>query len=306
MAATTTDTHSPTAAHTATHTPVKARPRWPRSGRRPSPWSILAYAVVLLYAFAMVLPLYYVIISGFKTNQTIFENPVTPPTSFSFEKFTRAFETVDMGSGLVNSAVVTLGTEILTLVLAVLAAYGIARTKSRFTAIAEASFGLAFLIPVLAVLVPVYLLAVKTDLIRTPQLYLVLFYTACSLPLSVLLLIPFFRAIPREIEEAATIDGAGRMQILRHIMLPLVAPGLSTVAILNFLGVWNEYLFASVLTTEPSRTVQVALPFLIDPLGVDFSLVAAGVVLSLLPVYLVYTILQRRMQEALVAGSVKG
>lgn len=101
-------------------------------------------------------------------------------------------------------------------------------------------------------------------------------------------------------------DGASRMRILWHIMLPLVAPGISTVGILNFLGIWNEYLFASVLTTEATRTVQVALPFLKDPRGVNFALLAAGVVITLLPVYIVYALLQRRMQEALVAGSVKG
>jgi len=277
-----------------------------RPRRRPSAGSVLAYGVVLLYAAAMVLPLYYVLISAFKTNQTIFDAPITPPTSFTFDEFKRADENVDMTSALLNSAVVTIGTGIVALVLAVLAAYGIARMRSRFTSAAETSFGLAFLIPGLAVLIPVYLLAVKTQLIHTPRLYLVLFYTATVLPLSVLILVPFFRSIPREIEESAVMDGAGRMAVLWYIMLPLIAPGVSTVAILNFLGVWNEYLFASVLTTEASRTVQVALPFLKDPRGANFALLSAGVVITLLPVYVAYVILQRRMQDALVAGSVKG
>lgn len=277
-----------------------------RSRRRPSVGSVLAYGVVLLYAAAMVLPLYYVLISAFKTNETIFDAPITPPTSFTFDEFKAADENVDMTSALLNSALVTIGTGIVAIVLAVLAAYGIARMRSRFTSAAETSFGLAFLIPGLAVLIPVYLLAVKTQLIHTPRLYLVLFYTATMLPLSVLILVPFFRSIPREIEESATMDGAGRMAVLWYIMLPLIAPGVSTVAILNFLGVWNEYLFASVLTTEASRTVQVALPFLKDPRGANFALLSAGVVITLLPVYVAYVILQRRMQQALVAGSVKG
>lgn len=301
-------TVTPQPATTRNETATKAHPRTrgDRSRARPSVWSLLAYGVVLLYASAMLLPLYYVFISAFKTNQTIFDAPITPPTSLSLDEFRRANEHVGMTSALVNSAVVTIGTGMLSLVLAILAAYGIARTKSRFTSLAETAFGIAFLIPVLAVLIPVYLLAVNTQLIETPRLYLTIFYTAWVLPLSVLILVPFFRSVPQEIEEAATIDGAGRLNILRHIMLPLVAPGISTVAILNFLGVWNEYLFASVLTTETSRTAQVALPFLKDPHGVNFALLSAGVVMTLVPVYLAYAILQRRMQEALVGGSVKG
>lgn len=293
-------------ARSKSRTRGEAPTRRPRSRRRPSLWSFLAYGLVLLYAAAMVLPLYYILISAFKTNQTIFDGPITPPTSFSFEEFRRANELVSMGSALVNSAVVTVGAGIVTLVLAVLAAYSIGTTRSRFTSAAETSFGIGFLIPGLAVLIPVFLLAVKTGLIHTPRLYLLIFYTASALPLSVLILVPFFRSIPHEIEEAATLDGASRMQILRHIMLPLVAPGISTVAILNFLGVWNEYLFAAVLTNETSRTVQVALPFLQDPKGFNLALLAAGIVITLVPVYVVYAILQRRMQEALVAGSVKG
>lgn len=299
-------TPGPVAARKALATRTTARTIRNQFGRRPSLGFLLSYGLVLLYAGAMVVPLYYVFISAFKTNQTIFEAPVTPPTSVSFDEFQRANEHVGMASALVNSAFVTVGAGVLSLVLAVFAAYGIARMKSRFTSLAETSFGIAFLIPVLAVLIPVYLLAVETQLIQAPRLYLTIFYTAWVLPLSVLILVPFFRSVPHEIEEAATIDGAGRLKILWHIMLPLVAPGISTVAILNFLGVWNEYLFASVLTTESSRTVQVALPFLKDPHGVNFALLSAGVVMTLLPVYLAYAILQRRMQEALVAGSVKG
>lgn len=293
-------------ARSKVRTKAHARTRLTRPRRAPSLWSLLAYGVVILYAVAMVLPLYYVVISAFKTNETIFDAPIAPPTSLSFEEFRHAEDGAFMVSATLNSVLVTTGAGIVTLALAVLAAYGIARNTSRFSSFAETSFGLAFLIPGLAVLIPVFLLAVKTGLIHTPRLYLVLFYTAMALPLSVLILVPFFSSIPHEIEEAATMDGASRMRILWHIMLPLVAPGISTVGILNFLGIWNEYLFASVLTTEATRTVQVALPFLKDPRGVNFALLAAGVVITLLPVYIVYALLQRRMQEALVAGSVKG
>jgi multiple sugar transport system permease protein len=154
--------------------------------------------------------------------------------------------------------------------------------------------------------VPTYLMAVRSHLIDRPLVFLVLFYAAAGLPLSVLLLAQFMRTVPSELEEAATIDGASRMRILWHVIIPMVKPGIVTVAILNFLGVWNEYLFASVIATEDARTVQVALPFLSDFRGTNLGLVAAGIVITLLPVYAVYAVLHRRMQEALVAGAIKG
>jgi multiple sugar transport system permease protein len=274
-------------------------------GRR-GPMSVLAYATVVIYALLMLLPLYYAVISAFKTNEEIFSGPLTPEMTTGFANFRTAQRSVNMVKGIVNSFLVTIGTEVVLLTVAVLAAFGIARTKSRLSGVAEKIFGLGFLIPTFAVLVPTYLMAVRSHLIDRPLVFLVLFYAAAGLPLSVLLLAQFMRTVPSELEEAATIDGASRMRILWHVIIPMVKPGIVTVAILNFLGVWNEYLFASVIATEDARTVQVALPFLSDFRGTNLGLVAAGIVITLLPVYAVYAVLHRRMQEALVAGAIKG
>lgn len=265
----------------------------------------IAYVPVIAYATALVVPLYYVLISSFKTNQTIFLAPLEPPTSLSFGIYARAEELANLSGAILNSVLVTVGAEIVAGVLAVLAAFGIARIPSRLSRAIEGIFGLGFLIPVMAVLVPTYLLAVFTGLLHS-RLFLVLFYPATVLPLSVILLAQFMRTIPVEIEESATIDGASRLQILGRIILPLSVPGLATVAILNFLAFWNEYIFALILTNEGSRTVQVALPFLKDPRVIDFALLSAGIVITLVPVYAVYSIMQRRMQEALLAGALKG
>jgi multiple sugar transport system permease protein len=102
------------------------------------------------------------------------------------------------------------------------------------------------------------------------------------------------------------IDGATRLQILRHIFIPIVIPGIASVAILNFLAFWNEYIFALVLTNDATRTVQVAVPALRDSRLIDYALLSAGIVIALVPVYLVYTVLQRRMQEAMLVGALKG
>ncbi len=262
-------------------------------------------ALVWLYAAAIVLPIYYVVISAFKENQAIITQPLALPGALKLENFARAWQIADMLSGIVNSVIVTVGAEIVTLLLAIPAAYAIARLKGRGPVWLERFFGLGFLIPAIALLVPTFLFSLQLNLYQT-RAFLVLFYPAEALPLSIILLAQFMRTIPGEIEEAARIDGATRFAILVRIFIPLTMPGIITVVLLNFLGFWNEYLFALIITDQATRTVQVALPTLQNAQVIDYGLMAAGTVIALIPVYLVYLFTQRRMYDALVAGAVKG
>lgn len=116
------------------------------------------------------------------------------------------------------------------------------------------------------------------------------------------------RAVPPELEKSALLDGATRWEVLRHIYLPVALPGIATIAILNFLNFWNEYLFILILLgPDPSsRTVQVALPTLVSQRSTQYGVIAAGMLIAVLPVYLAYVVLSRRMEDALVHGAVKG
>ncbi|MDF2989738.1 MAG: transporter [Microbacterium sp.] len=270
-----------------------------------------AYVPVLLYAAAILVPLYYVLVSAFKTTADISLNPLGLPTTFGLDRFFAANDAVHLLAAEGNSLVVAAGSVLLTIAFAAPAAHGIARRANRFSMVAQIAFGLAFLIPQFAVLVPVYLIAVRSGLIQVPLVFLILFYAAMNIPLAVLLLVPFFRAVPREIEESAELDGAGLSARLRHVLLPIVVPGLTTVAILCFLAAWNEYIFAQVITNSTSYTVQVALPLLrsegaFQGADVDLGRLAAGVVISVVPVFVVYAILRRRLIDAFAAGAVKG
>ena len=262
------------------------------------------YAIVLGYAAMILVPLYYTVINSFKTNQTIFDSPLSPPTSLSLHNYSDALSMANLGSAFVNSGSITSGSELVTLLLAIPAAYGIARIPCRLSRAIERIFGVGFLIPAFAVLVPTFLLAVYSQLLYS-RLFLILFYPAMVLPLSVLVIAQFMRTIPLELEEAAEVDGARRHHILLQVILPLSLPGVVSVIILNFVTFWNEFLFALILTDGSTQTVQVAVPSLADPRGEDYALVAAGVILSLIPVYLLYVIMQGRMQKALVAGALK-
>ena len=155
---------------------------------------------------------------------------------------------------------------------------------------------------------PLMVLAIWLGLFHDRE-FMILYLPASAQPLAVILLTQFMRTVPRELEESARIDGAGTLRILWSIYMPLVRPGIATVAILNFIGFWNEYIYALVIVgaNAQKRTLQVALPTLQGNQGItDYALVCAGTLISVLPVFLVYIILNRRMEDALVQGAVKG
>jgi multiple sugar transport system permease protein len=116
----------------------------------------------------------------------------------------------------------------------------------------------------------------------------------------------YLRTVPREIEESAEIDGASRFQIIRHLLFPLARPGVVTVVIINFITFWNEFLFALILLSQKNRTMQVALSILKGERLVDYGMLAAGVLISIVPVYVMFLIFQEQIVEGLYVGAVKG
>ena len=264
-----------------------------------------AHILVWTYATLLGIPIYFVFISAFKDNIAIFDTPLAFPTSFSFNNFIEAWNTVKLGRGLINSLIVTTMSELVTIALALPAAYGIARSKGKVGAIVERFFALGFLIPAFAAMVPTLLLSIKLNMYHTLPFFS-LFLSATTLPLSVILLAQFMRTIPTELEESAMLDGATRWQTLRFIYLPLTRAGIVLVVILNFLTYWNEYLFSLVLLgyDTSTRTVQVALPILITN-STQYGVLLAGTLISLIPVYIVYIFFHRKIEGALLAGSIK-
>ncbi|MHB1173082.1 MAG: carbohydrate ABC transporter permease [Lacisediminihabitans sp.] len=255
----------------------------------------------------MLIPLYFLLISPFKSNQEIFNTPFALPQTFGFSNFINAWHDASLGPGLLNSVLITVGAEILTIALALPAAFSLARSMTRLSAAVERLFLLGFLIPGFAALVPTVLFAVHLNLLYTPEI-LIFYFAATALPLSVIVLTAFLRTIPKELEEAARMDGAGWFVVLLRIFLPLSLPGIVTVVLLNFLAFWNEFIFSIVLLgPDPAvRTVQVALPDLTSTTGTQYGLLLAGVLVAFLPPLLVYAFLQKRMQSAMITGAVKG
>lgn len=268
----------------------------------------VAYVPVVLYALLLVLPLYWLFISSFKPRIEILAAPFLPTFSSGLDNIIEVWVRLNMGAALLNSVYITAASLVLTLLLAVPASYALARSTGWLAAVIERLYALGFLIPGFAALIPTLLLAIWLGLFNDRE-FMILYLPASAQPLAVILLTQFMRTVPRELEESARIDGAGTLRILWSVYIPLVRPGIATVAILNFIGFWNEYIYALVIVgpNAAKRTLQVALPTLQGNQGItDYALVCAGTFISVLPVFIVYVVLNRRMEEALVQGAVKG
>jgi multiple sugar transport system permease protein len=266
----------------------------------------LAVPLSWLYALLLAAPLYYLAVSALKTNIEIFDHPFALPGHWLWHNFRTAWQTADLGQALLNSVLISAVAIVLTLGLALPASFALARLDNRLSRLVTGAFSVGFLIPPFAALIPTVILAIKIHMFYTRE-FQMLFLPASALPLSVLLLTQFMKTVPPALVESAALDGAGNWRLLVNVFIPIAMPGVVSVAILQLLTFWNEYLFSlSITGTAPGvRTAQVALPTLISD-STDFGVLTAGTVLTLLPVYVAYSLASRRMQEALTAGAVKG
>jgi multiple sugar transport system permease protein len=269
------------------------------------PFVIAGYFFSTLYAVLIIIPLYFVIVSAFKNNSQIILTPLALPGSLNFQKFFQVQENVNvLRAGLISVGITT-GAELLTLVLAFPAAYAVARIQTRLSALVETLFSLGFLIPGLAILMPIYMMTAKAGLLYHP-VALVILYPAFSLPLAMILLTGFMRKLPRELEESAIMDGGNVLQIIVYIFFPICMPGIITVLVLNFINIWNEYLFALILMDSNNRTIQLALALLrANQRSVDYGLIAAGILISMIPVYIVFIFFQEKIMSGMLAGAIK-
>jgi multiple sugar transport system permease protein len=264
----------------------------------------VGYGLSILYAMVIVVPLYFVLVSSFKENAQIFSAPLSLPEGLTLQRYFQAQANVNLLRAIAISFIVAVGTEILTLAVTFPAAYAVARIPTRLAPLVESIFGLGFLIPPLAILMPIFLMTARAHMLNNP-VALILFYPALRLPLSILLLASFLRGLPRELEESAEVDGANVLQTMWHIFFPLSLPGIVTVLVLNFIDIWNEYLFALILMSSDNRTIQIAVSMLKTQRKIDYGLIAAGVVISLIPVYFVFAFFQEKIMQGLLAGAVK-
>jgi ABC-type glycerol-3-phosphate transport system permease component len=187
-----------------------------------------------------------------------------------------------------------------------LAAYSIGRLEWRGRSLFLLVIIVPMMVPGLVLLVPTYIMMSRLQLLDT-YLVLILLYTVRSLPLSVWIMRGFFETLPRELEEAAYIDGASRLQVLYHVILPLSQPALVATALIVFHNSWDDFLVAATMTSRAAmRTVQVALYFNMGEYGIDWGALMAAAIMALLPMLILFLLLQRRFISGITHGALKG
>lgn len=263
-------------------------------------------AALGLLVVATVLPFYWAIVASFTPEATLFEKPSLIPREIVFDHYRALFDERDFWVPIRNSLVVAFSTTAFSVVVGSFAAYAIARLRFPGKA-AILGFILAVtMFPQISIVSPLYLVLRTLGLINTYP-GLVLPYLTFAMPLTVWLLVGFFRQLPDDLEEAALVDGASRWQAFTKVMLPLATPGLATTGILTFIYCWNEFLFALSFTLGPERqTVPVAIALFRGQYQVPWGQILAAAVIATGPVAALVLAFQRRIVQGLTAGAVKG
>ena len=294
------------AATAAAGTHTEAAVQKKKGPKAPGPpwWIYVAVAAVVIFCL---LPFYWLVNISLKTGADLSSSDIIPPNP-SLDNYTSIFENDDFVRSLQNSVIVSLVTTFLGVVVGSFAAYALARLKMGFKFILLGIVLSISTFPQIAIAAPLFRLWTDIGLYNT-LIGLVIPYLTFALPLSIYILVSFFREIPKDLEEAALVDGATNFQAFRKVIVPLAAPGLATTAILAFIAAWNEFLLALTLTSSrEARTTPVAISQFTGssqfevPLGTQS---AASVVISI-PLIALVLLFQKRIVAGLTAGAVKG
>jgi ABC-type glycerol-3-phosphate transport system permease component len=262
--------------------------------------------VTALLVGAMMFPLYWAVVSSFTPESRLFAAPALVPRGLVLDHYRALFTQRDFWTPIRNSIIVASATTIVSVMLGAACAYAIARLRFRGKAPLLAFVLAVSMFPQIAIVSPLYVVLRAAGLLNTYP-GLVLPYLTFAMPLAIWLLVGFFRQLPADLEEAALMDGAGRLRTLREVILPLAWPGLATTAILTFLYSWNEFLFALSFTLGPERyTVPVAITLFRGQYQVPWGQVLAAAVIATIPVAAVVLVAQRRIIAGLTSGAVKG
>ncbi len=260
--------------------------------------------VLLVLAFALA-PFVWMLLTSIKPNADLSQFPVRYlPSSTTFEHYRTLIQRTSFPVNLLNSLVIACGAVLLGLATSVPAAYSFSRFRFAGRRTLMTSFLVINMFPIVLLIIPLFVLMRTLGLIDT-FLGVIIGHSTFSIPFSIWMLVSYFNAIPKDLDEAATIDGASRLQTIRLVVLPLVMPGIVTTAIYVFITSWNEYLFAMMLSGETVRPVTVALQLFIGEFTVQWGILTAGGTIIALPVTILFLFVQKRLVGGLTAGAVK-
>ncbi|WP_438348163.1 carbohydrate ABC transporter permease [Paenibacillus sp. FA6] len=277
------------------------------------------YIVLIALAIIIIIPVAWAFMASVKQDMEFYGNPWVLPQGFYLQNFADAWQKAKMGSYMLNSLIVTVIALGLLLVIALPAAYVLSRYKFKGSVFWNMMFMAGLFINVNYIVVPIFLMLNNGDkavrgflghpIFLNNLFVLALVYAAMALPFTVYLLSGYFKSLPREYEEAASVDGAGYFRTMVQIIMPISKPSIVTVILFNFLSFWNEYIISMTLLTKPGlRTLPVGLMNLMaaQKSAVEYGQMYAGLVLVMFPTLILYILVQKKLTQGMTMGGLKG
>ncbi len=275
-----------------------------------APLKILAktgkWAYIIIFLALTFLPLVWLVLSSFKTNFEFETQTFSLPKEWMWSNYANAMSMAGLPWLFLNSIIVASCTTVLNSLIASMGAFAISREKFRFQNTLLNIIVAGVLIPIIALMVP-YFKIINTLGIYDTLLGLIITYSAINIPISVFLIHGFMGSLPKELEEAAVIDGCSFSQRFTRVVFPLTKPGLVTAGTFVFIFCWNEFIYAMLLTSsEAARTLQLGIRFFRSQFVVDYTSMLAAIVITMIPTILVYVFLHDKIISGLTSGAVKG
>ena len=267
---------------------------------------IAIYIFLILLAFIYLAPLVWMLFVSVKDNAEIFSSPFALPQRIQWENYTFAWTAGLLGKATLNSAIVCVVTLILSMIIGSMAAFAIARMRWKFAKLMMTYFMIGMMVPVHCVLIPLFKTFSAMGLYNS-LLGLIIPYTTFSLPITIFIMTGFFENMPRELFEAACIDGCTIYKCFTTIALPLSKTGLFVTGLMSFVANWNELLLAMVFTSDDTKkTLPVSLSKFVGPYNTNYVQMFAAIIIAIIPTVIVYCCLSDQIVDGLTAGAVKG
>lgn len=261
----------------------------------------LCSLMFVLYVFPFVL----ILINSFKTRIEVVKNPLSLPEVWRFDNFIEAYQTMNFGSALINSLIITIISVTVIILCSSMLAYYLVRNKSRLNQIIFMSLVASMIIPFQSLMIPFVTIFGNMGLLNSREM-LIYFYLGFGISMATFMFHGFIKSIPIELEEAAIIDGANQLQVFFKVVFPILTPTTATIAILDVLWVWNDFLLPSlVLVNDDVRTLPLSTFYFFGKYTANYSVAMAALVLALLPVLIFYFIMQKKIIAGVADGAIK-
>ena len=264
--------------------------------------SFFKYFFMIFLIFISLAPIIWAFLGSFKSYAEINSSALSLPSSFNLDNYKAALQYAPILKYFMNSVLIVGISVLVTVALVAMCAYVISRFDFKLKTLISASL----MLPAQAISQPLFAIFQKLGIFDT-KLGLIIVYSAMGIPMSFFVMVSYYKTISTALEESAYIDGATFIQTFLHIILPLAKPGLVTIAMIQFINIWNEFYFALMLTSgDRARTVPIALNYYMGTFANNYSALFAAVVMTVLPTIILFILLQRQVMESLTAGAVKG